>query len=243
MFRRNSTGPAKGTLIIVGVAVAFFGSALLAKPRLQMGPDAEVSHDGLHRVDKTVMDMAWVKPDLDLAAYTKLMVLGAGMSFRTVDNEGRRYWPGRSNDTEFPISDEGKLRLREELREVFADELSEIERYELVDEPGRGVLLLQGALIDIVSAVPPEDACIGRCEIYLNSVGEATLVLELRDSMSNEILARAVDRRAAASGGWPIEANTVMVWAEVRQLGRTWGRLIRRRLDDFESVDDLMPRR
>ena len=41
----------------------------------------------------------------------------------------------------------------------------------------------------------------------------------------------------------PIEANTVMVWAEVRQLGRTWGRLIRRRLDDFESVDDLMPRR
>ena len=42
-------------LTISGVVLALTTSVVLAKPRLQTGPDAEITHDGLHRVDKTVI--------------------------------------------------------------------------------------------------------------------------------------------------------------------------------------------
>ena len=74
-------------------------------------------------------------------------------------------------------------------------------------------------------------------------LGQATLIIELRDSMSNEILVRAADRRAAASAGWAIEVNSVTVWPEVRRLASAWGRRIVKGLEDFESIDDLAPRR
>ena len=228
--------------VVAGIAIAC--AVLVAvdaagKPRLETGPDAEVTHDGLHRVDRTAMDAAWVKPDLDLSPYDKLMVVAGGMSFKPVDNEGKRWWPGLSDDTEFPISDENKQRLQEEVTHAFAEELSKLERYEVVTEPGAGVLLVIGELIDVVSEVPPVDECVGRCDVYLTEVGEATLVLELRDSVTNEVLARAADRRAAESEGWPINANSVTVWPEVRQLAGTWARLLRKRLEEIDSVDDL----
>jgi hypothetical protein len=224
---------------MTAVVIASFGPGVSAKPRLQTGPDAEVTFDGLYRVDKSVMDAAWVRPDLDLSGYKKLMLASAGIQYKHVDSEGKQWWPGRSDETEFPISDEGKARLQNEVHDAFTEELAKVKRYDLVAEPGPDVLMLVGGLIDVVSQVPPVDKCVGRCDVYLNSVGEATLVIELRDSESNEVLARAADRRAAENAGWPIDANTVTVWPEVRRLAQTWASMLRKRLDDFESVDEL----
>ncbi len=211
---------------------------LSAAPRLATGDDAEVTYDGLHRLERTVMDVAWVKPDLDLRAYDSLMLAGAGFAYKAVDNQGRRYNP-RSSETEFYISEENRARLELEMREVFLEEMQELERYELVQTPGRGTLMLVVGVIDIVSGVPPVNQCVGRCDIYIREVGEATLVLELRDSMSNEILVRAADRRSAEIQGWPREASAVTAWAEVRRLAGFWGRRIVYGLERFESIDDL----
>lgn len=224
-------------------ALILVTNATVAAPRLQTGPDAEVTHDGLHRVDKTVMDAAWVKPDLDLRSYTKLMLVGTDFTYRAVDDEGKRYIPGRSDDSEFYISPENRARIEREMREAFLGALKDLERYEIVTEPGPGVLMLIGGVYDIVSSVPPVNSCVGRCEVYLTDVGAATLALELRDSMSQEILLRAADRRAAEAAGWPINANAVTVWSEVRRLASSWGHRVVTALEKFESIDDLAPKR
>ena len=117
--------------------------------------------------------------------------------------------------------------------EVFRDELAKIENWEYVTEPGPDVLVLVGYMIDIVSAVPPDT--IGRSRIYLTRVGEATLVLELRDSTSNQVLARSLDRRGA-DPAWPVEASRVTTLAEVRRLARTWARLLVKRLDQIAEL-------
>ena len=220
-------------VMIVACLAAFAAASMAAPraPRIQTGPDAEVSFDGLHRVDRTVMDMAWAKPTLDLTGYNKLMLVGAGLAFREVEDPGRY----DRTATEFPISEENRERLRETVREIFLEEFERIDEWEIVTEPGRDVLILAGAIIDIVSAVPPENRCIGRCDIYLTRVGEATLVLELRDSMSGEILARSADRRAA-DPAFPIESSTVTTWAEVRRLARSWGRMLVNRLDQIANL-------
>jgi Protein of unknown function (DUF3313) len=218
-------------------------SALSAAPRLQTGPDAEVSYDGLHRVDKTVMSAAWVQPDLSVGGYDKLMLVEADFTYKAVNNEGKRYVPGRSTDTQFYIKEEGRERVEREMRDAFVAELGKLQRYELVNEPGPGVLALVAGVYDIVSTTPPANTCTARCDIYLSRVGEATLVLELRDSLSDEVLARAVDRRAAQTAGWPTQANTVTVWSEVRRLASFWAQRVRTNLESFESVDDLAPKR
>jgi hypothetical protein len=66
-------------------------------------------------------------------------------------------------------------------------------------------------------------------------VGEATLVLEIRGSMSNTLYLRAVDRRAAQQQSQMIESNRVTNAAEIRRLGRRWGQIVREGLDTLLS--------
>jgi hypothetical protein len=242
LLRQMLAGGLMNNSPIVGCAIAALlilcAPDVLGKPRLATGEDAEVTFDGLHRVDKSVMSVAWVKPDIDLTHYTKLMIVGAGISYRAVDENGQRSWPTRSTDTEFPISEEGKERFRQEVSEAFAKESARYERYEIVMEPGPDVLMLIGTVIDVVSRVTPADECPGRCDVYITDVGEATLVVELRDSVSNEVLARAADRRAAAAT-YAVEASAVTAWPQVARLAQTWARIIRNRLEEFNTVDDF----
>jgi hypothetical protein len=204
------------------------------QPRIETGPDAEVTHDGLVRVQKSVVDAAWVKPTLDLTPYKKLMIVSQGVSFRKLepvsDFQAR-------NESQFPVKEENKERLSRELKTAFEAELAKLDRYEIVNQPGPDVLLLVGAVIDVVSNIPPDidSARFGRGGVYLTSIGDATLVIELRDSESGEILARAADRRAAESP-FAFEVNNVTAWTEVRRMASYWASLLRRRLEEIEKV-------
>ena len=206
------------------------------QPQIQTGPNAEVSYDGLVRVKKSVVDAAWVKPDFDLTPYTKIMIASAGLSFKKVKPVSS--FEARQGASEFPISPEGQEMFKEIMKEEFTAELSKLKRYQIVDKPGPDVLLLVGAVINIVSSVPTDTesaSFAGRGGVYLTSVGQATLVIELRDSLSNEILGRAIDGRAAESP-FAFEANKVTVWTEVHRLAQAWASLLRKRLEEIEKV-------
>ena len=100
-------------------------------PRIQTGPDAEISFDGLHRVDRSVMDMAWAKPTLDLTQYSKLLLVSGGFAYREVD-EPSRY---NRSATEFPISEENRSRFAETVREIWTEEFEDLENWEIVTSP------------------------------------------------------------------------------------------------------------
>jgi hypothetical protein len=203
-------------------------------PTVDTGPNAEVTYDGLYRVRGTSLDDVWVKADFDLTPYSKIMPVNGGIAYREVRDPGNTA-RARSSATEFPISQANRRRLVDTVSEEFRNEFEGLENYELVSEPGPDVLTLKLSLIDVVSSVPPET--IGRTDVYLRSVGEATLVLELYDSESGELLARAVDRRAAESA-YPQQSNPVTNWAEVRRLASTWARILRQ---GFDTVRQIAP--
>jgi hypothetical protein len=118
------------------------------------------------------------------------------------------------------------------MAEIFREEIGDSEYFTLVDEPGRDTIFVWGGLHDIVSHVPPD--YVGRSRIYLSRVGQATLVLQIEDSMSREVLARIVDRRAA-DPAFAQESNRVTNTAEVRRLARTWARILRNGLDKWHE--------
>lgn len=203
-----------------------------APPTIQTGPDAELSFDGLHKVDNSQADVAWARPDFDISGYTKIWLVGAGIEYRQVKDRGRSTI-ARSQGGPYFIDDKSRAQFEELVGKVFKEEFEKIEKYELVDGPGPDVLMIRGGLLDVTSYVPP-DPIGGRSYIYLSSVGEATLVLELRDSETGTILARSVDRRAAETiGGTFTRSNSVTNSAEARRLIRFWATRLRKGLDGF----------
>lgn len=213
-----------GAMLLGGAVLAT--SLACAAPQLQS--NSELTYDGLQRLERSSMDMAWVKLDINLSSYTKIMVVPAQMSFKAVRNPGLR-----SNATEFPLSEHQKQTLRDTLTSVFVEELGKLKHYQVVTQPGPDVLQVQGAILDVVSHVPPQQA--GRGGTILRDIGEATLVVELRDSMSNEILARAVDHRTV-SASRPMKSTSINNLAEVRFAARHWASMLGKRLEQFSSL-------
>ena len=191
----------------------------------------QMSYDGLYPMNNTRVDQAWAREDLDLAGYNRFMIQSAGIQYRPVKaSAGSRYAASRGV-TEFPINLKQRQRLEDALRESFTDELGGSDRLEIVSEPGPDVLLVRGALLDVVSHVPPERT--GRGGVFIDSVGEATLLVELVESETGTVLVRALDRRSAEQQGRMTESNSVSNMAEVRRLTRSWARLLRSRLEDI----------
>jgi hypothetical protein len=215
-------------LIAIAAVVIVTGCAS-QEPAIQTGPNAETTFDGLVRIDNSRFAAAWIDPDVDLTQYDKIIPGGAAFEFRSVQKVSATQ-ASRSNESEFWISEKDRQRLIETVSEVFTEELQNSEKFTMADEPGPDVLVISGALHDIVSRVPPGS------EIWLRSLGEATLIIEVRDSLSNEVIYRAVERRAAESvGGQMIRANTATSWAEVRRWARRWAVRLREGLDSIHE--------
>ena len=218
---------------LVALVATIFVAGCAIEPSIQSGPNAETTFDGLVRIDNARFAGAWIDPDVDLKQYNKIIPGGAEFEFRNVQKMSATA-ARRSNEREFWISDSNKQRLIDTVTEVFNEELQKSEHFTVTDEPAPDALIIVGGLHDIVSQVPPED--VGRSEVWLRSVGEATLVIELRDSLSNEVVYRAVERRAAENiGNQMIRANTATTWAEVRRWARRWAVRLREGLDSIHD--------
>ena len=66
---------------LVILAIAFAGCSS-ASPTIQTGEDAEVSFDGLHKVDNARFRSSWADPDIDFSRYSKIIPGGADFEFR-----------------------------------------------------------------------------------------------------------------------------------------------------------------
>jgi len=205
-----------------------------APPALQTGPGAEYTFDGLVRVDNSRFRDAWADPEIDFSQYNKVMSGGATFQFRAVSKTAGRTSVSRGSQSEFWISDANRDKLVHTVSGIFKEELSQAQGWEVAEDVGPDVLILYGELLDIVSFIPPEMK--GRGEIYLSSIGEATLVVEGIDSMSGEAVFRAVDRRTITHPGNELtRASTATTWSEVRRWARRYATILREGLESIHK--------
>jgi len=215
---------------LISAAMLLAAGCASSTPTIDTSAEAEMTFDGLYPVKGGSADAAWARPGADISQYSKIMLQGVGIEYRPGGESGRLYH-SRSSADHFELTEEQKARFEELLRKEFREELGKSERFTIVDEPGPDVLLIRGGLLDVVSYVPPEP--VGRNEIFLSQVGEATLVLEIRDSVSEAIIARAIDRRAAEDSMGMTRSNRVTNTSEVRRMVSFWARTLRERLDTY----------
>lgn len=152
---------------------------------------AAVNYEGLATVRSRAFDIAQVRPGTDFSAYSRLELGTPELAYRTPDRSERQ----------FPLNEEQKARFRENLVSAFDKEFASLQALELAGEPGPDTLVLAVRVEDIVVMVAPGAVGrAGRGAALLEASAGAVLTLELRDSQSNEILARGVDA-ADVSGG------------------------------------------
>lgn len=209
----------------------FVGCAT-ADPQIDTSASEDrLSFDGLYPVKDSRADAVWARPEADISSYSKIMLEGVGVQYRPGGESGRLYHT-RSGADHFELTEEQKARFEKIMSDRFLEELAQSEHFTIVETAAPDVLLIRGGLIDVVSYVPPKSD--GRSEVLLHRIGEATLVLEICDSVSEAVIVRAVDRRAfekvlRASR----TSNTARTPTEVRRVAAEWARLLRERLDSL----------
>ena len=211
------------------VIFAMTGSLLACAPQpTHPLPKGDVNIEGLQAVTARNFEAAFVRPGVDFSNYNKLLVNEIELAFRT---------PDRSQN-QFALGEDQKTRFRAAMAVAFGEELGQLQNLEFVTEPGPDVLDLNVRVQDIVARSPGTSmGAIGRGSIALETVGELTLVIELRDAESEEILARVFDRRAVEGAAMLREQGVVSTWEGVERLCQHWASRVREGLDKLVSGD------
>ena len=228
----------RSSLIVVTTVGLLAGCATPSpRPTLQTGVAAEVTVDGLHRVDNSLMALAYMKPDMDLRGYTAIMLDPASVSYQK-DPQGRRRnsLPGEGSSN-FALTRSQMENLKSLFHEAVVDALADDGAYRIVEAPGPNVLRVSADLLDLIVRAPTERT--GRSQTFVASYGEVTLLVEARDSESGEILARAADRMDPTRGmGMELVAvSRTFVRSDVQRLFEYWAGIMRERLDELRQVE------
>lgn len=172
------------------IALSLFSTSAIARKGM---PD--VTHDGLERVEADgTADSIYLLPEADFSEYKKVMLAEPQISFRRNwqqdINSGRMFDRISDSDIEDMIATGKELLLSE-----FTDELKKSD-IAFVEKPEGDVLLVRAIISDLsVNAPDPNNTAGLWSRVYAESAGEATLTIELYDSVTEQILARAIDSK------------------------------------------------
>jgi hypothetical protein len=172
------------------------------------------------------MERTWVKPGEDFSQYSRVGLLDCYVAFK-------KHWQLNHPTMRTYDMDRIKKGLAEEFRKVFTKEL-EKGGYPIATGSSKGVLLVRPAIIDLDITAPDTGSDVSSIT-FTASAGSMALYVELYDSVSNEILARAVDRRAARHIGDVEETSFGTNKDDARRLMEHWADLLVSKLDEVHG--------
>jgi hypothetical protein len=223
---------AKATLVLMFVSALFVS---LAQAR---DNDTPISTDtaGLEKVKRAKFRETYVNTGVDFSQYNKLYLGDAYFDYRDVGPAERTRSSARSTSNRgvFGIAEEDRIKFQEIVGEAFTEQLGKGKNFTIVDSIDENTMIMRGAVVDIISRVPPE--FVGRSEVYLATVGEATLVLEFLDGKTGEVLAKVSERGRIGSRNDRIDrfsmpTNRATITADVRRWANSAATRLRKELD------------
>ncbi len=153
------------------------------------------------------VDSAYISTDADFSQYDRLLVDEMGIFF----------------PQSVAMSGEELERIRQIFRESFRAELV---GYDITQSPGPGMLQVTASLVDLRAATYGEVPNLRREIRDAARPGELLFLMELKDSGTNRVLARAGDSQEA-----PRFAAGETDWEAVEKAAQHWAALFRNFLD------------
>ena len=191
------------------------------------------THDGLVLQPDTKFGEVYVRPGASLAGYDQVGLMPCQVAFRKnwLRDQNRSSMDLSSRVTQQDV-DRIKDALGEHCDKYFREALAAPPAYDIVEEldNGESVLVLRPSIINL-DIKAPENMSAGRTRTYTTSSGEMTLLLEVLDGTTGEILVRVVDRRRGMDSGRMEWTNGVTNRADADRTLRRWAEQLRTGLD------------
>lgn len=194
--------------------------------------------DGLVQVKSKKMDAVFLLPGEDFRPYTKVMIDPAEVAFK-------KNWMRDINSSRRELSRKVTQEDADEImaaaRTNFADVFTEAflnAGYKVVQAPGPDVLRLRPAIVDLY-VTAPDTMSPGRTRTYTVEAGEAMLVIEVRDSTTQALMGRVLDRRATRESPTLSYSNKVTNLADFRDLFKQWAKTTVSGLDHLKELSPV----
>ena len=210
-------------LIIVSLSMASF--SVLSKDKWEF---PEYTVEGLKRVpNPESLTVVYAEPGANLSQYKRVYITEPLVAFKKNWQRDQNRTVGTSISTS--DMDRGKQAVAELFMDVFTKEL-EKGGYQLTQERAEDVLIVKPAILDLdINAPDSMNATMGRS--YSRDGGAMTLYIELYDSETDDLLAKAMDKRVSRNDDYMYIQSRPAVRQEVRRLMKPWAEALRKGLD------------
>lgn len=196
------------------LVLGLFGCAM-PEPYVPEATAENMTSEGLVRVENSRFDEVYVRPGFDLARFDSVVLAPVSISYKSRRPENEL------SDRQFDLM---KRYFSEELEAAFV----ESGKFTVVDTAAAGTMRVHAGIVDLEAKFPDQSLPIRRNVVFVGSSGEMTLIAEIYDGQSLELLARIRDRRQARQQ-WH-RATYVSEWGEVRSAFHYWAGIARDRI-------------
>lgn len=201
-------------ILLTGLLIC---TAALARDR---SPPA--TQDGLQLVPDTRLGLVYMDPEADLAVYDRLLLIEAQVAFK-------KNWQRDTNQARpFHVTASDMTRIKADVaglfREIFTREL-ESAGFMLVTEQAPDTLIIRPAIVDL-NISSPDTPRGGTTRNITESAGDMTLYLELRDSITGDLLVKALDFQFDRSNITPFMMDRTRNTNAANRLLTNWAQVL-----------------
>ena len=210
---------------VLALVLFLTASAVAATP-------PETTPDGLALVRKSTADLVYRRPGVSFAGYKKVLLVEPTIAFQ-------KNWQTNVNfqTPARPVTDADMQKMiakgKELLLVALATELTKA-GYALATGTGPDVLAVKPAIFDLdVYAPQPDNLDASWTQTYTHGVGSATLMVELYDSTSGQLLARGYDQKSSEDNHstWAVPRNQASNTADARRAFDDWAAMLAQGLE------------
>ena len=208
---------------LISLSLAF--AAEVASAKKQEPPQTTI--EGLVLLDDTEFALVYMEPGADLSRYSRIYLVDTFVAFK------KNWLRDQNKSYVHKISTSDMDKMKTELAGLFRDVFTEVLEqggYELVTERAEDVLIIKPAIINLNIAAPENKSTSDR-RTYSESVGEMTLYLELYDSVTNDLIAKALDRQTDRETGYFQWQTQVRNRAAANRILKVWANVLKDGLD------------
>jgi uncharacterized protein DUF3313 len=210
------------SLRVLSIALLCAGAASAAPP-----PEEPETVEGLVRVPAKRVDTLYAAPGVKLSNYQRLILDPVDIAFKA---DWQKRNPNINTDDVTVIRSQAGAAFRES----FGFALSANDGYGLTTQPDADVLRVTTKISDLEVKKSPENAATAR-PTYIVTSDDLVLIMDLRDSRSGTLLARAIDRGTSRTAGDLTIADSVSNSSEARRALDMWAGLLRAALDEARN--------
>jgi len=220
--------------LLLILSLIFLGTTPMAGIAKDKNEIPEYTVEGLKLVPNTKnIALVWAEPGANLSQYDRVYLVEPFVAFK-------KNWKRDQNRGSIKVNSSDMERIKKNVAdlfmEVFTEELTK-GGYTLANERAEDVLIVKPAIIDLyVNA--PDVRTAGRTNTFTTSAGSMTLYLELYDSETDDLLAKALDPRADRDAGYMQWQTKVANYTAAKRMMQPWAEALRKGLDEARDADN-----